>query len=50
MSIPGAKGNTDIWKTIHRDSLPELIADPGLDWNAFYRSVIVLYPWLDKIN
>jgi predicted AAA+ superfamily ATPase len=45
MSTLGARDDarTDIWETIHRGSMPELVANPGIDWNAFYSSYTKTY-------
>jgi len=31
------------WETIHRGCLPELVANPGYDWQAFYADYIKTY-------
>ena len=32
-----------IWETIHRGSMPELVANPDYDWDAFYADYVKTY-------
>ena len=34
---------TEIWDSIHRGSFPELCANPGFDWRAFYAAYVSTY-------
>lgn len=34
---------TDLWKQIHRGSLPELNANPQMDWDAYYSAYVNTY-------
>ncbi|MBR0164841.1 MAG: ATP-binding protein [Lachnospiraceae bacterium] len=37
------KKKTDLWKRIHRGSLPELNANPRMDWDAYYSAYVNTY-------
>ena len=36
-------GYTDVWKMIHRGSMPELAGDPAMDWKLFYGAYVNTY-------
>ena len=36
-------GYTDVWKMIHRGSMPELAGDPAMDWKLFYSAYVNTY-------
>ena len=43
-------GINEIWGIIHRGSMPELVADPGYEWAAFYADYVKTYIERDVRN